>query len=66
VLQSTNQLESLLLEAFDDLRDEVALNTVRLDHDEGTFTGHFLSNQINSEAAVTRELRLAIRKTVIP
>lgn len=32
-----DQLEALLFEALDDLADESPLDTVRLDHDEGTF-----------------------------
>jgi len=30
-----HKLEALLLEALDDLRDDPALDAVRLDHDEG-------------------------------
>jgi hypothetical protein len=35
-----HKLEALLLEALDDLRDDPALDAVRLDHDEGALAGH--------------------------
>ena len=34
------QLEALLLEAGNDLRNKTALDAIRLDHDKGAFTGH--------------------------
>ena len=35
-----NEFESTLLEPFDDVPDEPALNSVRLHHDEGSFLKH--------------------------
>lgn len=45
-----DQLEALGLETLDDLTDESALDSVRLDHDESTFLvgRHFASRIVRS------------------
>jgi hypothetical protein len=45
-----DQLVSLLLESFDDLSDQSAMNAVRLDHDEGALgVGHFGNAELRTE-----------------
>jgi hypothetical protein len=58
-----DQLVSLLLESFDDLSNESAMNAVGFDHDEGSLgVGHFGNAELRTEILRFIDFRLVLNK----